>query len=151
MNAYLAKPISQADIVNLLDRWLPDGSDRPRPDLSTDTGRTVFDPEKLMNDLQSDEVLRNEILSVFVSDAAGQIDAIAYALKQGDPPEVRSHSHTLKGSAANVGAVALSDASARLESLARSGDLGNGNTLLGILEHEYGKLMERLKSEDLIS
>jgi CheY-like chemotaxis protein/HPt (histidine-containing phosphotransfer) domain-containing protein len=149
MDDYIAKPISQTDVINILERWLPKGSDRPRPDLSVDTRHTVFDPEKLMNDLQSDGALLQEILGVFVRDASEQIDAIADSIRESDVAEVRSHAHTLKGSASNVGAMALSDASARLESLARSGDLGNASTLFGILEHEYRKLLTRLKSEGL--
>jgi HPt (histidine-containing phosphotransfer) domain-containing protein len=116
-----------------------------------DTRHTVFDPEKLMNDLQSDGALLTEILGVFVRDASGQIDAMADAVKDGVAADVRSHAHTLKGSAANVGAMALSEAAARLESLARSGDLGKAATLFGILEHEYGKLVARLKSEGLLT
>ena len=150
MDDYIAKPINQTDIVDIIEKWLPKGSDRPRPDLSVDTSRTVFDPQKLMNDLQSDTVILNEIIGVFMGDAEEQMEAIETAMKADDAPGVRSHSHTLKGSAANVGAVALSDAASRLESLARSGDLGSSSTLYGILEHEFRKLRERLRSEGLV-
>ena len=151
MNDYIAKPVNQTDIINLLNKWLPSSTRRPLLFSDSETDATIFDSEKLLNDLQSDKKLFHEILGVFMSDAEDQIDAIADSLGQADAIELRSHAHTLKGSAANIGAKALSDASARLENLARSGDLGNGATLLAVLEHEFGKLRTRLKNEGILT
>jgi len=150
MNDYIAKPVNQTDIINLLNKWLPSSTRRPLL-FSDSADPSIFDSEKLLNDLQSDRKLFTEILGVFMSDAEDQIDAITDSLEKADAVELRSHSHTLKGSAANIGAKALSNASARLENLARSGDLGNGATLLAVLEHEFGKLRTRLKNEGIVT
>ena len=48
---------------------------------------------------------------------------IRSAAAGGDAEALRVDAHTLRGSSANVGAVAVSNAAAAIESLARAGDL----------------------------
>jgi HPt (histidine-containing phosphotransfer) domain-containing protein len=63
-----------------------------------------------------DAALEREVLSMFSAQASRLVKALA-AL----PPDASALAHTLKGSARAVGAFALGDAAAHLETLIRTG------------------------------
>jgi HPt (histidine-containing phosphotransfer) domain-containing protein len=63
-----------------------------------------------------------EIIDSFLQLLPGQLDAIETSARAGDAANLRLHAHTLKGSAANVGAAKLSEISYTVESLAKSGE-----------------------------
>lgn len=63
-----------------------------------------------------------EIIDSFLQLLPGQLDAIETSARANDATNMRLHAHTLKGSAANVGAVALSEISYDLETHAKNGD-----------------------------
>jgi HPt (histidine-containing phosphotransfer) domain-containing protein len=58
--------------------------------------------------------------------------AITQAAASGDAEALRRHAHSLKSSAASVGALSLSECAARLEAAARDGD----TTVVPALLHE---------------
>jgi HPt (histidine-containing phosphotransfer) domain-containing protein len=70
-----------------------------------------------------DEAIVDEICVLFLSEAGPRVTAMRHAAAAGDTEGVRVGAHTLKGSAANVGAVMVSSTSAEIEALARAGDL----------------------------
>ena len=86
------------------------------PPLVPDDGPIDF--EHLSRMTLDDPALECEVLTMFVTQSAKLLDQLA-AL----PPEAGSLAHTLKGSARAIGAFAVADAAARLETaLAEAGD-----------------------------
>jgi len=65
-----------------------------------------------------------EVVGVFVDEAPRQIQALQAALAGGDAALVLRAAHRLKGSANGVGARAMGDVAAAIESAARGGDVG---------------------------
>jgi HPt (histidine-containing phosphotransfer) domain-containing protein len=89
----------------------------PSPPLVPDDG--PIDIAHLRRMTLGDAALEREVLSMFSAQASRLVEALA-AL----PPDASALAHTLKGSARAVGAFALGDAAAHLETLIRAG----GNT-----------------------
>jgi HPt (histidine-containing phosphotransfer) domain-containing protein len=89
----------------------------PSPPLAPDDG--PIDIAHLRRMTLGDAALEREVLSMFSAQASRLVKALA-AL----PPDASALAHTLKGSARAVGAFALGDAAANLETLIRTG----GNT-----------------------
>jgi HPt (histidine-containing phosphotransfer) domain-containing protein len=89
----------------------------PSPPLAPDDG--PIDIAHLRRMTLGDAALEREVLSMFSAQASRLVKALA-AL----PPDASALAHTLKGSARAVGAFALGDAAAHLETLIRTG----GNT-----------------------
>jgi HPt (histidine-containing phosphotransfer) domain-containing protein len=89
----------------------------PSPPLAPDDG--PIDIAHLRRMTLGDAALEREVLSMFSAQAARLVKALATL-----PPDASALAHTLKGSARAVGAFALGDAAAHLETLIRTG----GNT-----------------------
>jgi HPt (histidine-containing phosphotransfer) domain-containing protein len=96
----------------------------PSPPLAPDDG--PIDIAHLRRMTLGDAALEREVLSMF-SDQASRLAKALAAL----PPDASALAHTLKGSARAVGAFALGDAAAHLETLIKTG--GNTAGALGEL------------------
>lgn len=87
----------------------------PSPPLAPDDGPIDF--EHLRRMTLGDESLEREVLAMFSAQAANLIRTLA-AL----PSDVGALAHTLKGSARAIGATAVADAAALLETVLQNGD-----------------------------
>jgi len=115
MNAYLSKPVRLTGLRGMLDKWLPIGSgsgvDRsvPRPlDIGALEAQVGDDPK----------VIR-EFLDMFRVSAANAAAELTRACAAGLAAEAGAAAHKLKSSARVVGALALGDICAEIETLAR--------------------------------
>jgi signal transduction histidine kinase/DNA-binding response OmpR family regulator len=117
MDDYLSKPLRADDLDAVLRRWI---------------GSTVIDQAALqaLTRAVGDEAIVEEICDLFLSEAGPRLTAMHEAAAAGDADGLRSHAHTLKGSAANVGAALVSTLAAELEAFARDGDLEAATALL---------------------
>ena len=71
----------------------------------------------------------NEIIDSFIELLPAQLSAIESAIQAGNPSELRSQAHTLKGSSSNVGAIELAALSYQLETLGKQGDTATAQTV----------------------
>ena len=56
-----------------------------------------------------------EVLTLFQSDTESRLKALRSSVEAGDRPRVRAQAHSLKGSAVQVGAIAMADSCRELE------------------------------------
>ena len=75
----------------------------------------LIDPAAATERLGGDRSLYGEIVNLFVSDAPQQLEQFFAALERGEPVYARRILHSLKSSAASVGAERLREACERLE------------------------------------
>ena len=131
MSDYLAKPITMTSLAKSLGRHLPQVArvvDRPLPGATGAASKTAtadFDPS-VVNALPmvadgSDLGFADQILELFVEGTKTALDAIAQAVSDRDLASLARSVHTLKSSAAQVGAMALSAEAERQELLLRAG------------------------------
>ncbi len=78
-----------------------------------------LDTLNTLKDVIGDDL--KEIIDSFLQLLPGQVDAIESSARMSDAVNMRLHAHTLKGSSSNVGALALSEISHKLEDLAKAG------------------------------
>jgi HPt (histidine-containing phosphotransfer) domain-containing protein len=106
--------------------------------------REVLDPATL-GELRGGGVpdLLAELVALFSEDAPRHVARLREAVGRQDPAEVARVAHTLKGSAATLGARLMSATCAELESASRAGrtDLG---PLMARLEQQTGDVLEAL-------
>ncbi|GGN69365.1 hypothetical protein GCM10010112_34810 [Actinoplanes lobatus] len=76
------------------------------------------------------------LLRSFTAKTPGAVDLLARLLEAGDPGPVSDPAHSLKGSAANIGAIRLADLCATVEDQARAGIVA-----------DPGRTVERLHAE----
>ncbi|GAA1606883.1 Hpt domain-containing protein [Actinoplanes couchii] len=82
--------------------------------------------------------LMARLLNSFAAKAPASADELARLLRQGDAGLVREQAHSLKGSAANIGATDLATLCARIEDQARAGIVADPETTTAHLELEVG-------------
>jgi HPt (histidine-containing phosphotransfer) domain-containing protein len=86
----------------------------PSPPLAPDDGPIDFEHLKRMT--LGDAGIEQEVLAMFAAQSASLVGAIATM-----PPQAAALAHTLKGSARAIGAFAVADAAARLETVIAGG------------------------------
>ena len=81
-----------------------------------------------------DAALVAEIMHDFGADATARITRLRAAIVRGDAPAVRIEAHSIKGSAAQMGAIQLASACQALELDARAGSLERAAPQLGTIQ-----------------
>jgi PAS domain S-box-containing protein len=177
MNDYVSKPISPEALKVLVLRWLlkpgdrqeqkPEDRQEPKPaggkgargeegalgkeamppDPAGHKALVVFDRNDMAQRFQHDVNLIKYLLSHFLEDILVHIKNLFDSMETGDLPAAELRAHTIKGAAANIGAMALRAVAEKLESCAKEGDLPAMQTQRGELELQCERLREQLKQE----
>jgi HPt (histidine-containing phosphotransfer) domain-containing protein len=95
------------------------------------------------------ERLVRRLVQSFLDRAPGRLQQLAEAVARGDAPAVATLSHSLQGSALNLGATALSGRCAVLDRAAREGHLGLAQRQLSEVQAAYGDVEPVLR--DLVT
>jgi len=102
---------------------------RPVPGVLGDSGPAqatplaAFDREDLIERMMGSDGLARQIVDSFIKYIPRQLAALAEAIERSNTEQTRALAHKIKGSAANVSAVALAQAASVIEVAARRGDL----------------------------
>ncbi len=91
--------------------------------------------------LGGDRHLLSELVSIFVDDGPKRLQAIRAALTASDVRQVEHVAHSLKGSAAILGATGLQTAALALEDAAHDGHTENGSDLVAQIAQELDRVM----------
>ena len=110
----------------------------------TDFDIPAFDRDHLALTCGDDIDFQREVIADFLSHLDSRLEEIATAVASSDPAAVRHAAHALKGASASLGAPALAEASARLESLGRERELDGATTALQRVRYEATRLREAL-------
>jgi len=153
MNGHIAKPINVEELVSVLMTWVP-----PRPDGTGSTphpkgspahpdnaileSTSNFDLNVTLSWLGGDRTLLKQILTSFQEDLAKISHEIRDASEQGNWTAVKGIAHKIKGTAGNVGAVALQRQAAELESELMERP---NNADVSALEEKIGQALELCK------
>ena len=91
--------------------------------------------------LGGDQQLLSELVGIFIDDGPKRLQAIRAALTASNVREVEHVAHSLKGSAAILGATRLQTAALALEDAAHDGHTENGPDLVSAIAHELDRVM----------
>ena len=151
MNGYIAKPIRATELRAVIDEALPlhhfgpekaganvDGSNVPALEFA-------FDQELLLSRLGGDEVLAQEVIGIFVSEAPASLQKMQEALKESNAREIERIAHGLKGELGYLGVEKVSVTAGELERAAHNGDLDLAGQLFASFEPAISSLVEALR------
>ncbi|HKV04997.1 MAG TPA: response regulator [Candidatus Acidoferrales bacterium] len=147
MDDYLTKPIRTEELIATLERV---GARKVARELRLErsAGRDgqAIDLAGAMERLGGDRELFDELVEVFKAECPGATADMRRALDAADAKALVHSAHSLKGSSANLGAVAVSQAALELERLARSEDLKNAEESFTVLQKEIARLFYELEA-----
>jgi CheY-like chemotaxis protein/HPt (histidine-containing phosphotransfer) domain-containing protein len=119
MDDYLAKPIAYADLVALLNRWLP--AVAPEPPATPALDRTLIATVLGVSPEEDPELVR-ELVAIFLQHTPQALADLAASLACGALTAAAASAHSLKGSAGILGLSAFRSTCAEVEALAKAGD-----------------------------
>jgi len=154
MNDYLSKPVELAQLERMMGKWVVDeyveGSPSEEP-MEERMAEVAVNKEVLeaLRDLggEDDPGLFSELINMFLSDTPERMRSLSEALDRGDTGAIERAAHALKSSAANLGALELSDLFREIEAAGRDRDLTRAKPLVAQMHPEYERVEAALRSE----
>ena len=154
MDDYIAKPVDPTKLCQALERWLPanperpgegdaaggNGCSAPQSGLKSNGAQPVFDYAGMRERLMGDEELMRTVAEAFLGDVPEQVEQLGAQAAAGDVEQVRAQAHRIKGAAANVGGMALTEIAGELENAGKVGDMGAIRQGLPELEQRFAQL-----------
>jgi len=95
--------------------------------------------------LGGDEVLAQEVIGIFVSEAPASLQKMQEALKESNAREIERIAHGLKGELGYLGVEKVSVTAGELEQAAHNGDLDLAGQLFASFEPAISSLVEALR------
>jgi len=149
MDDYLSKPVSLQAVIKILKKWLPKTpgpAEAESPQASPDSevavspSPMVFNRSDLLERLGGEEELVDDIIQTFLDDTPLRMEALRRCMESGDVIGAGREAHSIKGSSASMGAVALSEIASELENAIKAGESETINRLPGELEKLFIEL-----------
>src|SRR5208282_3604541 len=143
----ISSPVCIPELVAALDR-VRSPKTEPQPDITSPEARSecALDISAALDRVEGDRALLDELLGLFAEECQKTIKGIREAFNTRDARLLERLAHTVKGSAANLGANDVSKAASALEKKARAGDPSDTVEQIAALEREVERLMPELES-----
>ncbi|MHC9538355.1 MAG: histidine kinase N-terminal 7TM domain-containing protein [Vulcanimicrobiota bacterium] len=145
MSDYLSKPVQLHHLKDTIERWISleerSGNERHAAPY-IDNAHPVFDYYSLLQRFGDARDSMQLVCQSFLGDMAVQLEHLRNALIEKDMETARRSIHTIKGSAAQICGMALSDASFNTEKLIINGDLDAATNTLPQLARHYEDLKD---------
>ncbi len=159
MNGFLAKPYSLAALHSTLAGWLesqpglPDVSHGPQrvaapveaaPASEPAINRTVIESLRELDEPGSTDLI-TQLVTSFLTSADDNLEQLAAALAQGNARSLAQLAHSMKSSAANLGAETLSSCYRELEKCGRDDRIDDARAVLDRARREQRRAVTQLR------
>ena len=151
MNDYISKPIDVEKLKAVLENWIPGiGKNVPEDSAQADQaqktkGATIMDWDRLQLFTEGNKDEELELISMFISHAEESINVLVEYGGIGGNESWKKAAHKLKGSAANLGACALSEICFEAEQ-AHAADNAEKNAILKSVLAAYANVRTELET-----
>lgn len=133
MDDFVVKPVSHAELLRVLARWVLDAAPPPLDVKALELVRQA-----------SDDVLQ-EVIGIYLAQAPAQVASIREAVARGDARILASAAHALRSSSGNVGARRVVEVCTELEKIGRAGGSSGAAELARQLTSEYERAERALR------
>lgn len=156
MDDYLAKPIGKKELIETINKWLPEEkkwfvNEQELPDLEGSTEREnkqskkiVLNIEKLNENLDNDFDLVKAVLVRYLQDADKQMEELWHCIEENDLVKIKDQTHKMKGAVVAVGGEALGDIFAKVGKAVKNNQVEEFEVLLQEIEPEFEKLKQEV-------
>jgi two-component system sensor histidine kinase/response regulator len=146
MDRYLTKPIRTLELLAILEEIMNRNRSADHAvDLPSEkTHGDAVDLASFLERLDGDRALFDELTHVFEDDCPRILEGMRQAIALHDPKSLERLAHTLKGSSANLGASAVSQAAGEIERLAQSEGVDSTGDQFRVLQEEVDRVFSEL-------
>ncbi|GAA2979639.1 hybrid sensor histidine kinase/response regulator [Actinokineospora diospyrosa] len=159
MDDYLAKPVRPTDLASVLGKLtahIPHARTEAEPEPPPRFEGAELDNRTAALHARLDELtgpdpsepereLMARLLTSFAEKTGSAVDHLEQAMRAGRVEDVVTQAHTLKGSAANVGAAVLADLVMAVEHEAREGEIPDPEAALAPIRRELGLVVPAIE------
>jgi CheY-like chemotaxis protein len=145
MDAFISKPFRKYELLKMICYVISNKTlaNETKPDESLNNINVVNKAEALER-LDADEELLKEIWEIFINDAPRQMDRLKESLDDNDTALAELQAHSLKSTAANIGANLMKSEAFKVELAAKDNNLNDARAHYRKLEHELKKVLNVL-------
>ncbi|MFA6009741.1 MAG: response regulator [Desulfobacteraceae bacterium] len=152
MDDYITKPVNPDDLSRIIQLYGSKNSfteqttREPEPvhQEHASTKETIFDEDDMLSRFGGDRELVEIVLDSFLKESPDVIKKLKEAVTTEDLEAVKSNSHALKGSSANVNAWLINRSAIAIEQSAKENDKIQLPALLHVLEMEFEKFTKEI-------
>jgi len=141
----ISSPVHMPELFAAFDRVASRKTEHQTESTEVRPGRAL-DINAALERLEGDRDLLDELLALFAEECQSSIKGIREAFDSRDARVLERLAHTVKGSAANLGANDLSKAASAVEKKARAEEMDNVAEEVAALERQVERLMPELES-----
>jgi signal transduction histidine kinase/CheY-like chemotaxis protein/HPt (histidine-containing phosphotransfer) domain-containing protein len=149
MNDFISKPFKRPELLKLIESFVPGADSR----IVTDTASAeigVLDIDGALARFDNDTEFYSELCEIFLKEAPKQMERLKNALDNNNIVLVEREAHSMKCSAANIGAELFRNNAQQVEAAARNNNINKARILYEMLEHEHEKVLSYLTSDNKI-
>jgi len=152
MNDFIAKPITQKKLFQIISKYLPNQSLTIEPmlkqnsELPSKKSLKILDKEQLDLVTSFDNKMIQTLLNIFLTEFPNRLNMLKKHLSVDNFELLSIDAHTLKGMTINIGAQSLSNISKKLEHAGNNKDKDQIKNILLILESEYILLKKEINN-----
>jgi two-component system sensor histidine kinase/response regulator len=152
MDEHVTKPLNSQELAAALHRWLPRIDEFDSKNVAAQSH-----PESAVDHIALDGLreleragasgLVKKVTDMFLQDTPRQLADLRDSAQKGDSVRLTKVAHTLKGSAANLGAREMVRICAELQMVAEAENIGIAPLLVADLESQFGSVRAAIVSE----
>jgi len=162
MDDYISKPFEPRELISIVEKWFKESAKQQHLQVSkleksanvvvvdSHEHKMIFNEVDFFARVMNNHEFAKRIITSFVEDIPKQIRKLEQCVAQNDCDVAMRQAHTIKGSAANVGADDLSALAFEMEKAAKAQDLASINTHIPALWQRFYKFKEATAAASLI-
>ncbi|MFD2166511.1 response regulator [Thalassotalea euphylliae] len=153
MSDYMSKPVESEQLYQKLLQWTGkvsspierDSDDKNEPKEKTKSKEPInqsWDFDGVLKRVRGNEALINSLIKLFIDESTSQHEALLTAIKEENKEAIVANAHKMKGSARNLGGIALANCSGDIESLAKKNNISDIQKQLNQYEVAYQQFIK---------
>jgi HPt (histidine-containing phosphotransfer) domain-containing protein len=160
MDDFISKPVKAEIVKETIIKWLSDIPTEEKAGKNSEgisekvnnvkdelQAYPVFDYEDLSNRLMEDRELIEELVASTIDEFPAQIDNLKELLKNGHGEKIELQAHSIKGSASNISAKALTLVALKIEKASENNQFELAKELVPELERQFQVLKNKVKKK----
>jgi PAS domain S-box-containing protein len=154
MNDYLAKPFRIHELEEVIRRWIELNPDDTLANfqgpLPGQVDSEIFNYSDVLQRMMNNDKLVKTLIRSFINETPSIILKLEKSFSEGNLTDAATFAHSIKGSAANIGAEKLSRQARQLEQRIKNKESVDLSIELNLLNKTYAELLQKIENRRIL-